>query len=413
MGNEISTVGGAVGVAATSVAAGVCFGQVESLNKAVVETSQFTAKKFMDTNVRHVGELAGGVVAVAGCAVASGVCLGLNDSLNQAVISTAKYTGRTGCTAAKKLGSTLNDTADAVPVVGHVKGVIHYAVGDHEGGHQAMKASSRTVGVLGGGAAGFLVGGPVGAVAGGVVGGATMDGVTTAIDSNVHGQFRPSGQIASWHAAINGKNTDEQLDGVIGVILAPVMDAAGGYAAGEMVAKFNTTRTYRVMNTVDAEVAVENQKLFPARNQGGPLGETCVTESAKHSKDFSIQRAQTTGSTQSTVQMNLDSSAYSKIKSDAIPQRGSSTINNGASPVKNVYTTENLAGHPQNKINLNIKGPDNLAKFNDAMQKVKIVDPTQLASKTAVEKTVGRYVKRVAQSSSAEAVANASTHSDE
>ncbi len=38
--------------------------------------------------------------------------------------------------------------ADGVPVVGHVKGVIHYAVGDTEGGHQAMRSSTRTCGML-------------------------------------------------------------------------------------------------------------------------------------------------------------------------------------------------------------------------------------------------------------------------
>ena len=79
------------------------------------------------------------------------------------------------------------------------------------------------------------------------------------------------------------------------MILAPAMNAAGGYAAGEIVAKFTTTHTYRVMNVADAEAAVENQKLAPARNQGGPRGETCVTESAKHSKDFAGKRAQATG----------------------------------------------------------------------------------------------------------------------
>ena len=42
MGNEISTVGGAIATAATSVAAGVTFGQVDALNQAVVYTAKFT-----------------------------------------------------------------------------------------------------------------------------------------------------------------------------------------------------------------------------------------------------------------------------------------------------------------------------------------------------------------------------------
>ena len=65
MGNEVSTVGGALGVVGTSVAAGVCLGQCEALNNAVVETSKFTGRRFMKTNVRHIGELTGVSIAAA------------------------------------------------------------------------------------------------------------------------------------------------------------------------------------------------------------------------------------------------------------------------------------------------------------------------------------------------------------
>ncbi len=44
-GNEISTVGGAVATAATSVAAGVTFGQIDELNQAVVDCAEYTADK--------------------------------------------------------------------------------------------------------------------------------------------------------------------------------------------------------------------------------------------------------------------------------------------------------------------------------------------------------------------------------
>ena len=45
----------------------------------------------------------------------------------------------------------VNDTVDSIPVVGHVKGGIYYVCGDTEGGDKAMKSSSRTTGVIGGG----------------------------------------------------------------------------------------------------------------------------------------------------------------------------------------------------------------------------------------------------------------------
>ena len=65
----------------------------------------------------------------------------------------------------------MSNFADGIPVVGHVKGGIHYICGDKEGGDNAMKSSSRTVGVIGGGVGGFFVGGPAGAIGGGLTGG--------------------------------------------------------------------------------------------------------------------------------------------------------------------------------------------------------------------------------------------------
>ncbi len=38
---------------------------------------------------------------------------------------------------------------DGIPGVGHAKGLAHYACGDNEGGNNAMKAASRTVGNIG------------------------------------------------------------------------------------------------------------------------------------------------------------------------------------------------------------------------------------------------------------------------
>ncbi len=41
---------------------------------------------------------------------------------------------------------TVSCIANSVPLVGHVKGVVHYAAGDRESGDQAFKSSSRTIG---------------------------------------------------------------------------------------------------------------------------------------------------------------------------------------------------------------------------------------------------------------------------
>ena len=242
MGNELSTLGGACAVVGTSVASGVCLGQVEALNNAVVETAKFTGKSFMQTNVRHIGETAGLAVGTAATSVAAGVCLGQVDSLNKAVVTCAELTGNASVECGKTALETLNDTADSVPLVGHVKGGIHYACGDKQGGDRAMKASSRTVGVVGGAVGGFVVGGPAAAVAGGVAGGAAMDGITTGVESAVVGEFSPNGQIAAWSQVANAKDGQDVVEGVVGGVLSPVMDGVAGYGVGKGLGKVQATR---------------------------------------------------------------------------------------------------------------------------------------------------------------------------
>jgi hypothetical protein len=70
---------------------------------------------------------------------------------------------------------------DSMPVVGHTKAVVHYALGDEEGGDRAMLASTRTTVVMGAGAGGFLVAGPGGAAVAGVVAGTEWDLGTAAV----------------------------------------------------------------------------------------------------------------------------------------------------------------------------------------------------------------------------------------
>lgn len=47
----------------------------------------------------------------------------------------------------------VSNVADAIPIVGHVKGGIHHAVGDHAGGDKALIAATRTAVVVGTGIA--------------------------------------------------------------------------------------------------------------------------------------------------------------------------------------------------------------------------------------------------------------------
>ncbi len=140
-----------------------------------------------------------------------------------------------------KFAGGVSDFVDGIPVVGHTKGAIHYACGDKEGGDKAMKSSSRTVGVVGGGVGGFLVGGPVGATAGGMAGGLLMDGITTGVDSAIHNEYRPSGTVAAVTTLANGESESVSGD-IFDVVFGTAMDGVAGLAAGEQVGRASHVR---------------------------------------------------------------------------------------------------------------------------------------------------------------------------
>ena len=128
----------------------------------------------------------------------------------------------------------VSNFTDAVPGVRHVKGAVHYACGDTEGGDNAMKAASRTTGAMAGGVGGFFVAGPPGAIAGGIGGAAAMDLITTGVDSAVHDEFRPAGLIQQGvDIAENPTDAGKWFD--TGFMV--VGDGLAGYAGVEAVVR--------------------------------------------------------------------------------------------------------------------------------------------------------------------------------
>lgn len=131
----------------------------------------------------------------------------------------------------------LNGLADGLPAVGHVKGGLHYLVGDKSGGDKAMKAASHTTGVVAGGTLGLVVAGPAGAVAGGIAGGLAVDSVATGIESKVKGQFVPTGHIAGVSKIVSKAQNKENISGdVFDVVGSIVMDGMLGQSAGNSIA---------------------------------------------------------------------------------------------------------------------------------------------------------------------------------
>merc|ERR1711971_1410046 len=161
-GNDLSAIGGAVATVGTSIAAGVTFGQVKELNQAVVSTYQFTANKVSGSIIGNGVAAAASGIATAGTGLAAGVTFGQVDALNKATEHLARGTVHHVTFAGAETGKAAIGLLDGTPVVGHLKGAIHYAVGDTEGGDQVMRSASRTIGVIGGGVVGIATGGPAG-----------------------------------------------------------------------------------------------------------------------------------------------------------------------------------------------------------------------------------------------------------
>jgi hypothetical protein len=147
--------------------------------------------------------------------------------LSQAVALGAVIAGETEYAeeSQKYFIKNMSNVADSIPVVGHAKGIVHYAVGDTEGGDEAMKSASRSVGVVAGGVGGFVVGGPIGAYAGGVAGGMAADTVISIADTIVHDESRPYGHIQSLERLVDGKmDAGEGFDWA----LTPLFDRPAG-----------------------------------------------------------------------------------------------------------------------------------------------------------------------------------------
>lgn len=133
--------------------------------------------------------------------------------------------------------NSMENLVDAVPVIGHVKGAVHYGLDQHEEGSKCMKAASRSTGTLLGGLVGS-VGGPGGAVAGGILGGTLTDSITTAVDTAVHDKYRPSGIIQGVTSLVN--DDAKSTPGAAFDLVAQVgFDALSGYGAGTNFGEMN------------------------------------------------------------------------------------------------------------------------------------------------------------------------------
>ena len=119
---------------------------------------------------------------------------------------------------------------NGTPVIGHAKAMAHYAMGDSQSGNQALKAATRTMGVLSGGSVGMAIAGPAGAFAGGIAGGASVDALSTKVESALANEYRPNGVFYLKDKLEKGEvSASEFFDATTGL----AMDGLAGYVAGK------------------------------------------------------------------------------------------------------------------------------------------------------------------------------------
>ncbi|EJD48258.1 hypothetical protein AURDEDRAFT_113089 [Auricularia subglabra TFB-10046 SS5] len=138
-------------------------------------------------------------------------------------------------------GQQISDLADNVPIVGHVKGLVHLALGDTEAFARSEEAATRTLAVLGAGALVAGTGGAAAPILAGVAAGVVADAAITGIESARHQKYDPQGYLG----AISELSSDWR-GGVFDVVALGVGDAVLGADGSVSKMKYKTTKVYRV-----------------------------------------------------------------------------------------------------------------------------------------------------------------------
>ncbi len=152
------------------------------------------------------------------------------------MLELAEHTAKSTAMAVQAVTEAGSGVLNGVPLVGHLKGAAHYAAGDREGGDEAMRQASRTVGVVAGGVA-AMAGGPAMMVAGGIAGGAVMDALTTGVESAIKEEFVPCGYVRAIDNVIKARDGQSVVEGVVEGITTPIMDGLVGRAAAGTIKK--------------------------------------------------------------------------------------------------------------------------------------------------------------------------------
>ncbi|KAM6489438.1 Fungal fruit body lectin domain containing protein [Amanita muscaria] len=153
-------------------------------------------------------------------------------------------------------GQQIADMANSIPLIGHIKGIVHLIRGEKDEFWQAEEAATRTLVVLGAGALTVSTGGAAAPILAGVVAGLAYDGAVTGIESLRHEKFQPQGYIAT-----GAETAKDWRGGLFDIVALGVGDGWLG-SDGKLG---RTTKVYRVEGESYARTGKweGNRRLFP------------------------------------------------------------------------------------------------------------------------------------------------------
>ncbi|TFK45348.1 hypothetical protein OE88DRAFT_1223907 [Heliocybe sulcata] len=163
---------------------------------------------------------------------------------------------------------TIGDLIDGVPIAGHMKGIVHLAMGNTEAAVHSEEAATRTTVVLAAAALTASTGGASAPIVAGVMAGVAADAITTEIETLRHGELSPQGVLGVIREGVQGQQSPQGA--MFDILSITVGDALMGRAArnGAFRSDRTTTKVYRVegqslWKTHRGWKPGTNQRLFP------------------------------------------------------------------------------------------------------------------------------------------------------
>ena len=164
---------------------------------------------------------------------------------------------------------------------------------------------------------------------------------------------------------------------------------AGG--AQRLLEQRKNKYVFRKMSAEEFNIVLQDKGLPTVSNS---TAEKWITEEIGHERRFR-NRGVEQGTPEKVAEFKVDRQGYNKaIKEHMIPQRGAARQNRariarGERPY-NVSNRERLGQYPERRVNVGLKGPENIKAFNETVITVKEVNPTAFKNKNAFTRWVSK-----------------------